>query len=96
MQIPPLRLPVVPETVLPSAASDAAPGFAGQLGQAIAELSQSQEAAVAAERSYQLGQTGDLAGVMMRQQVADLGLQLAVNVRNKVIEAYKDIMNMPV
>jgi flagellar hook-basal body complex protein FliE len=33
---------------------------------------------------------------MVTQQVSSLGFQMALNVRNKVLSAYKDIMNMPV
>jgi flagellar hook-basal body complex protein FliE len=34
--------------------------------------------------------------VMINQQVSSLGFQLTLNVRNKMLSAYKDIMNMPV
>jgi flagellar hook-basal body complex protein FliE len=37
-----------------------------------------------------------LAKVMVTQQVSSLGFQMTLNVRNKVLSAYKDIMNMPV
>jgi flagellar hook-basal body complex protein FliE len=43
-----------------------------------------------------MGVEQNLASVMVDQQVAQLGLQLAINVRNKALGAYKDIMNMPV
>jgi flagellar hook-basal body complex protein FliE len=32
----------------------------------------------------------------MKQQISSLGFQLTLNVRNKVLSSYKDIMNMPV
>ena len=38
----------------------------------------------------------DLTKVMINQQLASLGFQMTLNVRNKVLSAYKDIMNMPV
>jgi len=34
--------------------------------------------------------------VMIQQQLSSLGFQMTLNVRNKVLSAYKDIMNMPV
>ncbi|MFD1808718.1 flagellar hook-basal body complex protein FliE [Gemmobacter lanyuensis] len=33
---------------------------------------------------------------MIDQQVASLGFQLSLNVRNKALTAYRDIMNMSV
>ena len=33
---------------------------------------------------------------MMNQEMASLGFQMTLQVRNKVLSAYKDIMNMPV
>ncbi len=43
-----------------------------------------------------MGQEQDLAKVMVSQQISSLGFHLTMNVRNKVLSAYKDIMNMPV
>jgi len=37
-----------------------------------------------------------LAKVMIGQQVSSVAFQLTLNVRNKALSAYKDIMNMPV
>ena len=31
---------------------------------------------------------------MINQQMASIGFQMTLNVRNKVLSAYKDIMNM--
>ena len=47
-------------------------------------------------RDYELGREQDLSKVMINQQVSSLGFQLTLNIRNKVMTAYKDIMNMPV
>ena len=33
---------------------------------------------------------------MVDQQISSLGFQFALNVRNKALGAYRDIMNMPV
>ena len=42
------------------------------------------------------GKETDLTKVVMQQQVANIAFQLTLNVRNKVLSSYKDIMNMPV
>jgi flagellar hook-basal body complex protein FliE len=33
---------------------------------------------------------------MINQQISSVGFQLTLNIRNKALSAYKDIMNMPV
>jgi len=33
---------------------------------------------------------------MVNQQISSLGFQLTMNVRNKALTAYKEIINMPV
>jgi len=43
-----------------------------------------------------LGKEQDLTKVIVNQQISKLAFQLTLNVRNKVLSAYKDIMNMPV
>jgi flagellar hook-basal body complex protein FliE len=46
--------------------------------------------------AYEMGIENDLSKVMVAQQVSSLGFQMTLNVRNKALSAYKDIMNMPV
>jgi flagellar hook-basal body complex protein FliE len=40
--------------------------------------------------------SGDVHDAMIALQRADLAMQLAVQVRNKLVQAYQDIMRMPV
>ena len=47
-------------------------------------------------KSYEVGIEKDLSKVMVSQQVSSLGFQMTLNVRNKMLSAYIDIMNMPV
>jgi flagellar hook-basal body complex protein FliE len=47
-------------------------------------------------KAFDLGIETDLSKVMVDQQVSSLGFQLTLNVRNKMLSAYKDILNMPV
>lgn len=37
-----------------------------------------------------------IADVMMSSQKANIGLEATMRVRNKIVQAYQDIMNMPV
>ena len=47
-------------------------------------------------KNFELGIENDLTKVMIQKQLSSLGFQMTLNVRNKVLSAYKDIMNMPV
>jgi flagellar hook-basal body complex protein FliE len=42
------------------------------------------------------GKTDDIAGVMMAAEKADIALRAMVQVRNKIIDAYQEIMKMQV
>ena len=89
----PLRFnPVLPSAVPKSGG----PGFGEMLGGAVKDLAKAQNNASQTARAFELGKESDLASVMVTQQVSSLGFQLAVNVRNKALGAYRDIMNMPV
>ena len=43
-----------------------------------------------------LNKTGDVHDAMIALQRAEMSLQLTVQIRNKLIQAYQDIMRMPV
>ena len=70
--------------------------FTDRLSDAIREVAVAQNSAANLTKSYELGIENDLSKVMVSQQVSSLGFQMTLNVRNKVLSAYKDIMNMPV
>ena len=70
--------------------------FSDRLGGAIKEVANAQNNAANLTKAYELGTENDISKVMISQQVSSLGFQLTLNVRNKMLSAYKDIMNMPV
>lgn len=70
--------------------------FAGILKSMLVGVSQSQQHATRLAESFEMGQHQDLAGVMIDQQKAKLAFQSTLQVRNKLMSAYQDIMNMPV
>ena len=72
------------------------PSFGERVTGALDNLASAQNNASQAALNFELGKTNDLAEVMVEQQVASLGFQLTMQVRNKALTAYKDIMNMPV
>ena len=70
--------------------------FTDRLGDAIREVAIAQNSAAGLTKSYELGIENDLSKVMVSQQVSSLGFQMTLNVRNTMLSAYNDIMNMPV
>lgn len=72
------------------------PGFTERLQDALEQVADAQKQASDSARAFETGATDDLAAVMVDQQVSSLGFQLTMQVRNKALTAYRDIMNMPV
>lgn len=73
-----------------------ASGFAAQLTDAIQDVNKLQQTAKDATAAYQMGETNDVAAVMLAKHKASLGFESTLQVRNKLLSAYKDIMNMSV
>jgi flagellar hook-basal body complex protein FliE len=70
--------------------------FVSRLEDGLKQVANTQNEASALAANYELGAEQDLAKVMVSQQVSSVAFQLTLNVRNKALSAYKDIMNMPV
>lgn len=74
-----------------------APGFQQALGRALDAVSRSQNDAAAMQREVQLGNpTVSLEQTMVAMQKAQIGFQATLQVRNRLVQAYSDIMNMQV
>ena len=70
--------------------------FLDALKKAVAEVNDLQVQAEVAGRDLALGQVRDLHQVTIATEKASLALNLAIQVRNKVLEAYQEIMRMQV
>lgn len=69
--------------------------FSGLLTNALNQVDQVQQSAHSAEKAYELGDKNmSLGQVMLESKKAALSFQALVRVRNKFVEAYKEIMNM--
>lgn len=87
---------VRPESAL-KAAAPAQADFGALFRQSIAAVGDSQQEAGRMAASFERGDAGaDLGRTMVAIQKADLSLRAMTQVRNKLVDAYKDIMNMPV
>ena len=72
------------------------PGFAQAVKDAIGAVNQSQLNARATAEAYERGAEIPLAEVVMGMQKASLAFEATLQIRNKVLKAYEDILNMPV
>ncbi|WP_039058461.1 flagellar hook-basal body complex protein FliE [Enterobacter sp. Bisph1] len=71
--------------------------FAGQLHAALDRISDTQNSARVQAEKFTLGEPGvALNDVMTDLQKSSISLQMGVQVRNKLVAAYQDIMNMQV
>ena len=70
--------------------------FAAMLKQSIDSVNQTQQTAKELATAFETGQSDvSLAEVMIATQKASVSFQAMVQVRNKLVDAYKDIMSMP-
>lgn len=79
-----------------ASAKDAGPSFADTLKEAVNNVNQLSLDADRKAQELSTGKTDDIAGVMMAAEKADIALRAMVQVRNKIIDAYQEIMKMQV
>jgi flagellar hook-basal body complex protein FliE len=65
-------------------------------GKLLGAVNAAQTEAGAASEAYERGDTSDIAGVMLARQKSSIAFEATLQVRNKLLSAYRDIMNMPV
>lgn len=71
--------------------------FASVLRSGLERVNEAQQQSSAAQRAFERGDPGtDLPQVMLDMQKASIAFRGAVEVRNRMIAAYQEIMNMPV
>lgn len=74
----------------------AASGFGGLLSDSIARVNNTQTQAVQQQRAFELGDPNtDLSSVMLATSKAQVSFRGMVEVRNRLVAAYQEIMNMP-
>ncbi|KFX70192.1 flagellar hook-basal body protein FliE [Pseudomonas taeanensis MS-3] len=74
-----------------------APNFSDMLGQAVNKVNETQQTSNQLATAFEMGQSGvDLSDVMIASQKASVSFQAMTQVRNKLVQAYQDIMQMPV
>ena len=70
--------------------------FAQTLNDAIGTVNEMQKSSDKAAQDLATGRTDNVADVMIATEKADIALKLMVQVRNKIIDAYQEVMKMQV
>lgn len=77
-------------------AREDATSFADIFSEAINNVQETDAAGKASTLELLSGQTDDLVGIMVGGEKAEIALSLALSMRNKVLDAYTEIMRMQV
>ncbi|MBD8524742.1 flagellar hook-basal body complex protein FliE [Pseudomarimonas arenosa] len=72
------------------------PGFAETLQSSIRKVNESQMESKRVAEAFEMGDPSvDLVKVMMATQQSQIAFRATVEVRNRLVQAYQEIMNMP-
>ena len=69
-------------------------GFAATLQNALEGVNEAQSRSSALTEGYERGEVTDIAKVMLARQEAGIAFEATLQVRNKLLSAYQDIMRM--
>jgi flagellar hook-basal body complex protein FliE len=81
---------------MPETGSAAGPGFGSLLAKSVQSLNEAQAEVGADVKNFLQGQGPNVHTLMLNLEKANLSLEFAVQVRNKAVDAYNEIMHMQV
>jgi len=87
--------PLTPQTENPGAAKIDFSEVSRTIGKCISKVDDAQQASDASVQDLLTGKNNDITAVVLAVAKADRSFKVLVGVRNKLIEAYKQTMNMP-
>jgi flagellar hook-basal body complex protein FliE len=90
----PLSVPLTPVMPAAPASGSAGTSFTDILSSAINEVESSQSSAAKNVDQFLSGEGDDLHSTILASQRADLEFQMFMQVRNKVVSAYQEVMKM--
>ena len=100
LKLSPVSMPtsIRPSTGLkPAGATGVGGGFAGELTNALKSVSAAQNESTRLQKEVQMENPNvSLEQTMVAIQKAQIGFQATLHVRNRMVQAYTDIMNMQV
>jgi flagellar hook-basal body complex protein FliE len=96
LPITPIRAPAAIPDLIPTAntASSGAAGFGSELADAIDRVDQFQQNAQSSIGKFLSGEDEEVHKVALATEQASMSLDLFLQVRNKVISAYQEVMRM--
>ena len=83
------------DVAAPAAGDGGTSSFKDILSSAMGEVENSRSSASKSMEQFLSGDGGDLHSTILATQRADLEFQMFMQVRNKVVSAYQEIMKMP-
>jgi flagellar hook-basal body complex protein FliE len=88
---------IKPAVATAGAQSSGKPAFSSALDSALKAVSQAQTESSQLQQQFQMGNPNvTLEQTMVAMQKSQIGFQAAITVRNRLVSAYTDIMNMSV
>jgi flagellar hook-basal body complex protein FliE len=75
---------------------DGSGAFTRAMGQALEAVNDLQKSSDSATSAWERGETHDIAEVMLARQKASIAFEATLQARNRLLGAYRDILNMPV
>ncbi len=84
---------LTPSTMTPEVGK---PTFGDAIHSAISKTNDTQQYAGELRQAYDRGEEVPLTDVVLAMQKSSLSFEATLQIRNKVLKAYEDIMNMPV
>lgn len=88
---------LMPGKAAATGAASAGEGFSAAMKQALDGVNSAQKEAESLAREFQMDNASvSLEDTVVAMQKANISFQAVVQVRNKLVTAYQDIMNMPV
>jgi len=89
-----VSIPKLNDTLGVKNTKSAETSFSDVINEAITKVNDLQIESSKKTEEFISGESSDIHSVIMAGSKADLALQMTLQVRNKVMEAYKEIMNM--
>lgn len=94
--VPPVGNITAPELIRATPQTGKTGGFQDVLGSAIRSVERSRSDAAAAVENFLSGEGQELHSTVIAAQRAEIALDLFLQMRNKVVQAYQEIMRMQV
>jgi flagellar hook-basal body complex protein FliE len=70
------------------------PDFSDQLAEFVKDIDRTQKTAHTQAEQFAVGHTNDIHGTMIAVEQAEISLRLMANVRNRVVDLYREVMRM--